>query len=245
MKPMLSFPREGEALDRKPPKESALPQTHVNSKTKMKHTSRPGCTKWTTKNCHIMGTTQEKQVEKDDIIVGTVTLEVYLICKAWNIMKMRLTAKPHKVFQRLASNESNIAKENNHVKFLVIRSDDLSQNGKKCAAPKSWRAPWSHRWNDLRHCEHFTTCTTCTAWTISYFMSISYFFTSKPKASLVRADVAKFWQAIFDLWPSPPAIRKPAETKWLAAIWLLYVSIIVWKFYIQHSTHSTMNMINV
>lgn len=123
MKPMLSFPLEGEALDRKPPKESASPQTHVNSKTKMKHTSGPGCTKWTTKNCHIMGTPQEKQVEKDDIIVGTVTLEVYLICKAWKIMKMRLTAKPHKVFQRLASNKSNIAKENNHVKFLCESGD--------------------------------------------------------------------------------------------------------------------------
>lgn len=218
MKPMLSFPREGEALDRKPPKESASPQTHVNSKTKMKHTSRPGCTKWTTKNCHIMGTTQEKQVEKDDVIVGTVTLEVYLICKAWKIMKMRLTAKPHKVFQRLASNESNIAKENNHVKVLcegvhniyiyifiyfpyyiiyqytvhtvhqytILRSD-VSQNGEKCwAAPKSWRAPWSHRWNDL-------------------------------------VTVSTLW--VYDV--------------------ILYIRLIVWKFYIQHSNHSTMNMINV
>lgn len=38
-------------------------------------------------------------------------------------MKMRLTAKPHKVFQRLASNKSNIAKENNHVKFLCESGD--------------------------------------------------------------------------------------------------------------------------
>lgn len=81
MNPILSFPREGEALDRKPPKESASPPTHVNkNKTKMKQMSRPGWKKWTTQI--VTKLVGEAGRKKNDVIVVTVTLEISLICKA-------------------------------------------------------------------------------------------------------------------------------------------------------------------